>query len=52
MTWAVMGMINVAMELQLGHPQMAIGRKGLARALNMIFEGISSKERKKKGEYK
>jgi TetR/AcrR family transcriptional regulator len=50
MTWAVLGAINVAIEVQLWHPEKSIGRKGLVRVLNLVFEGISSSNSKKKGE--
>ncbi len=48
MTWAILGAINVAIEVQLWHPEQSTGRKGLVRVLKLIFEGISS-ERKRKG---
>jgi AcrR family transcriptional regulator len=41
MTWAILGAVNVVMEVQLGHPEMGLGREGLARVLNLIFRGIS-----------
>jgi TetR/AcrR family transcriptional regulator len=41
MTWAILGAVNVAMEVQLGHPETGLGREGLARVLNLIFRGIS-----------
>ena len=50
MTWAVLGAINVAIESQLWHPEKSPGRKGLVRVLNVIFEGLSSKGSKEKGE--
>ncbi len=50
MTWAILGAVHVAIEALLFHPEMAIGRKGLARVLELIFEGISAREGKKKGE--
>ena len=40
-TWAILGAVNVVMEVQLGHPEMGLGREGLARVLNLIFRGIS-----------
>lgn len=40
-TWAVIGAINVAMELHLCHPEKALGRAGLARVLEVIFTGIA-----------
>jgi TetR/AcrR family transcriptional regulator len=45
MTWAIIGAINVAMEVELGHPEMEamkLGRKGLARVLNLIFQGLAN----------
>jgi TetR/AcrR family transcriptional regulator len=42
MTWAVLGAINVAIEVQLWHPEKSTGCKGLVRVLKLIFEGISS----------
>jgi TetR/AcrR family transcriptional regulator len=41
MTWAILGAVNVAMEVELGHPEMGLGREGLGRVLNLIFRGIS-----------
>ena len=41
MSWAILGAVNVAMQVQLGHPEMGLGREGLARVLNLIFRGIS-----------
>jgi TetR/AcrR family transcriptional regulator len=50
MTWAVLGAINVAIEVQLWHPEKSIGRRGLVRVLKLVFEGISEGNRKEKGE--
>jgi TetR/AcrR family transcriptional regulator len=50
MTWAVIGAINVAIEVQLWHPEKSIGRKGLVRVLKFVFEGISKGNSKEKGE--
>ena len=41
MAWAIVGAVNVAMQVQLSHPEMGLGREGLARVLNLIFRGIS-----------
>jgi len=46
MTWAVLGAINVAMEVQLGQQEMGLGRQGLARVLKLIFRGISKGPRR------
>jgi len=42
LTWAVIGVINVAMELDLCHPERALGREGLGRVLDVIFDGIAA----------
>ena len=42
--WAVIGALNIAMEVGLCHPEMAIGRKGLARILSAVFEGLGPAE--------
>ncbi len=50
MTWAIIGAVHVAIEIELWHPELGMGRPGLGRVLNLIFEGISRRESKKKGE--
>jgi hypothetical protein len=50
MTWAILGAINVAIEVQLWHPEKSTGRKGLVRVLMLIFDGISNRFSKEKGE--
>lgn len=40
--WAIIGAVNVAMEVQLLHPDMGIERKRLAGILKLIFQGISA----------
>lgn len=50
MMWAILGPINVAIEVQLCHPEMTIERKRLAQILKLIFQGISSHQRSQKGE--
>ncbi|MGE5190005.1 MAG: TetR/AcrR family transcriptional regulator [Gemmatimonadota bacterium] len=42
MAWAVIGAINVAMELHLCHPGRALGRRGLERVLDLVFAGIAA----------
>ena len=42
--WAVIGALNIAMEVGLCHPEMAIGRKGLARILATVFDGLGTKD--------
>jgi TetR/AcrR family transcriptional regulator len=50
MTWAIIGAVNLAIELQICHPEMGVGRAGLTRILNLIFEGIAGQELGKKGD--
>ena len=40
--WAIMGAVNVAMEVRLCHPEMGMERKRLTRILRLIFQGISA----------
>jgi TetR/AcrR family transcriptional regulator len=50
MMWAILGAVNVTMEVQLCHPGTGIDRKRLARILNLIFRGIwVDKMRQKRG---
>ena len=44
--WAIVGAVNVAMEVQLCHPEMGMDRKRLGRILEFIFKGISTKREK------
>lgn len=39
--WAVIGTMNIAMEVDLCHPEQSLGREGLARLLNSVFDGIA-----------
>lgn len=41
MTWAIIGAVNLAIELQICHPEMGLGRAGLARIIKLIFKGIA-----------
>lgn len=41
MTWAIIGAVNLAIELQICHPEMGLGRTGLARIIKLIFKGIA-----------
>lgn len=45
MAWAIIGAVNVAMESQLCHPEIGLGKEGLARVLDVLFEGIRAKTR-------
>ncbi len=44
MAWAIVGAINVAMEVHLGQTELELGRGGLARVLKLIFAGIWAKK--------
>ena len=48
MTWAILGALNVAIEVHLGHPEISLGREGLERALKAILQGIWARKRTKK----
>ncbi len=48
MAWAIIGAINVAMEVHLGQTELELGREGLARVLNLIFAGIWAKKGRSK----
>lgn len=49
MTWAILGALNVAIEVHLGHPEMSLGRQGLARVLKVILQGIGARKGTEKG---
>ncbi len=40
--WAVIGPLNVAMEVELCHPPQGIGRDGVRRVLELVLEGIAT----------
>jgi len=40
--WAIIGALNVAVEVQLSHPEAAIRWDGLSRVLKLVFRGISA----------
>ena len=44
MMWAILGVVNVAMEVQLCHPEIGMERKRLAQILKLIFKGISTQK--------
>jgi len=47
--WAVIGALNIAMEVELCHPPQSIGRDGVRRVLEIVLEGIAM-DRKANGE--
>ena len=47
MMWAIIGTVNVAMEIQLCHPELEMDRKKIGRVLELIFTGIAAKSRRK-----
>ncbi len=48
-TWAIVGVVNVAMEVRLCHPEIAIDRKRLEKMLRLIFQGIVPRKENAKG---
>jgi len=48
MMWAVVGTVNVAMEVQLCHPEMKMDRNGLARILRLVFRGMEARNTRRK----
>lgn len=48
-TWVILAVVNMAVEIRLWHPREAVGGKGLLRLLNVIFVGLSRNEGKEKG---
>ncbi len=42
MAWAIIGVVNMAMELRLCHPERAFGRDALERVLNIVFSGMTA----------
>lgn len=49
MMWIVAGAVNVAMELELVRPSQSIGRRGIERMLDVIFDGIAGNGTREKG---
>lgn len=43
--WAVIGAVNVAMEVELCHPPQSLGRDGVRRVLETVLEGIAMKRK-------
>ena len=52
MVWAIIGAVNVAMEVRLCHPEMGMERKRLARILRLILQGISAQRTGQEGRRK
>ena len=42
MVWAIIGAVNVAIEVRLCHPEMGMERKRLVRILGLTLQGISA----------
>ena len=49
MVWVIIGAINVVIEVELGHPEVSLGREGLARLLKLLFRGLGSEKKKAAG---
>jgi len=43
--WAIIGVLNVAMEVEFCHPEMALGPKDLKRVLGIVFAGMAAQPR-------
>ena len=39
--WAVLGILNMATDLEICHPELSIGENGLRRAVDAVFDGVS-----------
>jgi AcrR family transcriptional regulator len=46
--WAVLGAFNIAMELELCHPEVSFGRSGLERTLKVVLAGLARGESSEK----
>ncbi len=40
--WAIIGALNVATEVELCHPEMALGPRDLKRVLAIVFAGLAA----------
>jgi AcrR family transcriptional regulator len=49
MTWALLGVMTVALEAELANSPLSMGRRGLKRILGLIFSGIAGQKPKRKG---
>jgi AcrR family transcriptional regulator len=45
--WIILGAVNIAMEVNLSHPEKAIDRKGFVRILNLILRGFQQEGRRR-----
>lgn len=41
MLWAVIGALNIVLELEMTHPDRALGLDGLSRVLDVVFRGMA-----------
>ncbi len=41
MAWAIIGVVNMAMEMHLCHPERALGPDALERVLDIVFAGMT-----------
>ncbi len=44
--WIILGVVNIAMEANLSHPERAIDQKGFIRILNLILRGFQQEGRR------
>ena len=40
--WAVVGALNIALEVDLCHPDQSLGPEGLARLVHAVFDGLTT----------
>jgi AcrR family transcriptional regulator len=45
--WIILGAVNIAMEVNLSHPERAIDRKKFVRILNLILRGFQQEGRRR-----
>lgn len=47
--WAIVGALNIAMEVDLCHPDQSLGPDGLARLVHAVFDGLATPHPAPKG---
>jgi AcrR family transcriptional regulator len=40
--WAIIGVFNIVMEIELAHPDQSLGRAGLQRLLDLVLHGLAA----------
>ena len=44
MMWAIIGAVNIAMEVELCHPELSLGAEGLREVLALVLQGMAPSE--------